>query len=418
MELRETFTQSWDSLRRNRMRSILTMMGIVWGLTTVVLLLGYGQSVSESVLHAFLGIGNSVEIMWQGQTSMQAGGQRAGKKVKFKYEDLQAIRDEAPLVRFVSAERDEVLPFKFNTKVISVQSKGIQFPYAEMRRLSIANGRYFEESDFLDHRHVLIFGPNAAKKVFGNRDPVGESVTINGQSWEVIGLLSLKIQDSSNNGPDNENVFIPFESMNEVVNERDPDMIVFQPITPELHLAALQQVRDVLARRHNFVGKDDKATPTWDTVDDTKEIKQFGLALQVVLGFIGALTLGVGGVGVMNITFVSVTERTREVGLRKALGAKKRDVAIQFLVEAMALTFGAGLIGMLFAALLAHAIPPMPLYSEMYKTAGHEGDIFLKTSFSVMLSSFVILSGVGILAGIWPAMKAADMDPVEALRWD
>jgi putative ABC transport system permease protein len=418
MELRETFTQSWDSLRRNRMRSILTMMGIIWGLTTVVLLLGYGQSVSESVLHAFLGIGNSVEIMWQGQTSMQAGGERAGKKVKFKYEDLQAIRDEAPLVRFVSAERDEVLPFKFNTKVISVQSKGIQFPYAEMRRLAIANGRYFEESDFLDHRHVLIFGPNAAKKVFGNRDPVGESVTINGQSWEVIGLLSLKIQDSSNNGPDNENVFMPFESMNEVVNERDPDMIVFQPITPELHLAALQQVRDVLARRHNFVGKDDKATPTWDTVDDTKEIKQFGLALQVVLGFIGALTLGVGGVGVMNIMLVSVTERTREVGLRKALGAKKKDVAIQFLVEAMALTFGAGLIGMVFAVLLAHAIPPMPLYSEMYKTAGHEGDIFLKTSFSVMLSSFVILSGVGILAGIWPAMKAADMDPVEALRWD
>jgi putative ABC transport system permease protein len=349
---------------------------------------------------------------------MQAGGQRAGKKVKFKYEDLQAIRDEAPLVRFVSAERDEVLPFKFNTKVISVQSKGIQFPYAEMRRLAVANGRYFEESDFLDHRHVLIFGPNAAKKVFGSRDPVGESVTINGQSWEVIGLLSLKIQDSSNNGPDNENVFMPFESMNEVVNERDPDMIVFQPITPELHLAALQQVRDVLGRRHNFVGKDDKATPTWDTVDDTKEIKQFGLALQVVLGFIGALTLGVGGVGVMNIMLVSVTERTREVGLRKALGAKKRDVAIQFLVEAMALTFGAGLIGMLFAVLLAHAIPPMPLYSEMYKTAGHEGDIFLKTSFSVMLSSFVILSGVGILAGIWPAMKAADMDPVEALRFD
>src|SRR3569832_398755 len=198
MELRETITQSWDSLRRNRMRSILTMMGIVWGLTTVVLLLGYGQSVSESVLHAFLGIGNSVEIMWQGQTSMQAGGQRAGKKVKVKYEELQAIRDEAPLVRFVSAERDEALPFKYNTKVISVQSKGIQFPYNEMRRLQISDGRYFEESDFLDHRHVLIFGVNASKKVFGTRNPVGETVTINGQSWDVIGLLQLKIQDSSN----------------------------------------------------------------------------------------------------------------------------------------------------------------------------------------------------------------------------
>src|SRR5438309_563166 len=156
MELRETFTQSWDSLRRNRMRSILTMMGIVWGLTTVVLLLGYGQSVSESVLHAFLGIGNSVEIMWQGQTSMQAGGQRAGKKVKFKYEDLQAIRDEAPLVRAVSAEWDDNVAYKFNNKVISVSTKAIQYPYGEMRKLQVDSGRYFEESDFTDHRHVLI----------------------------------------------------------------------------------------------------------------------------------------------------------------------------------------------------------------------------------------------------------------------
>src|SRR6185369_10612037 len=259
MEFRETITQSWDSLRRNRMRSILTMMGIVWGLTTVVLLLGYGQSVSESVLHAFLGIGNSVEIMWQGQTSMQAGGQRAGKKVKFKYEDLQAIRDEAPLVRFVSAEWDDVVAYKYNTKVISVQTKAMQFPYGEMRKLEVESGRYFEESDFTEHRHVLIFGPNAAKKVFGSRNPVGETVTVKGQTWEVIGLLHLKIQDSSNNGPDNENVFMPYESMIDIENERDPQMIVFQPITPELHLAALQQVRDVLARRHNFVATDDKA---------------------------------------------------------------------------------------------------------------------------------------------------------------
>jgi putative ABC transport system permease protein len=418
MEFRETFTQSWDSLRRNRMRSILTMMGIVWGLTTVVLLLGYGQSVSESVLHAFLGIGNSVEIMWQGQTSMQAGGQRAGKKVKFKYEDLQAIRDEAPLVRAVSAEWDDNVAYKFNNKVISVSTKAIQYPYGEMRKLQVDSGRYFEESDFTDHRHVLIFGPNAAKKVFGTRDPVGEHVTIKGQTWDVIGLLHLKIQDSSNNGPDNENVFMPYESMIDIENQRDPQMIVFQPVSPELHLAALQQVRDILGRRHSFVGKDDKATPTWDTVDDSKEIEQFGLALQVVLGFIGALTLGVGGVGVMNIMLVSVTERTREVGLRKALGARKRDVALQFLVEALALTFGAGVIGMVFAVALAHAIPPMPLYSAMYKTAAHEGDIFLKTSFTVMACSFLILSAVGILAGIWPALKAADMDPVDALRFE
>jgi putative ABC transport system permease protein len=418
MRLKELILQSWDALARHRLRSILTMMGIVWGLTTVVLLLGYGESVSNGVLAAFVGIGNNVIMVWQGQTSMQAGGQRAGKRIHFKYDDVQAIRDEAPLVRLVSAEWDDPLAFKYGDKVISVSSKAVQYPYREMRKLNIAEGRYFEESDFSEHRHVLIFGPNAAKKVFGGRDPVGEHVTINGQTWDVIGELQLKIQDSSNNGPDNENVFLPFESLSDINDIRDPEMIVFQPVTPLEHKAALAQVREVLARRHNFNPKDDKSSPEWDTVDDVKDIQQFGIALRLILGFIGVLTLAVGGVGVMNIMLVSVTERTKEVGLRKALGARNRDIAFQFLVEALVLTFAAGLGGMLVSVLLAHAIPPMPLYSEMYKTANHEGDIILKTSTSVMLTAFVILTFVGITAGMWPALKASRMEPVEALRYE
>ncbi len=418
MRIKELILQSWDALARNRLRSILTMMGIVWGLTTVVLLLGYGESVSNGVLAAFVGIGNNVIMVWQGQTSMQAGGQRAGKRIHFKYDDLQAIRDEAPLVRLVSGEWDDPIAYKYGDKVISVQSKAVQYPYRELRKLNIAEGRYFEESDFAEHRHVLIFGPNAAKKVFGGRDPVGEHVTINGETWDVIGELQLKIQDSSNNGPDNENVFLPFESLSDINDIRDPEMIVFQPVAPQEHKAALGQVREVLARRHNFNPKDDKSSPEWDTIDDAKDIQQFGIALRLILGFIGVLTLGVGGIGVMNIMLVSVTERTKEVGLRKALGARNRDIAFQFLVEALVLTFAAGLVGMLVSILLAHAIPPMPLYSEMYKTANHEGDIILKTSTSVMLTAFVILAFVGVTAGMWPALKASRMEPVEALRYE
>jgi putative ABC transport system permease protein len=416
MRIKELILQSWEALSRNRLRSILTMMGIVWGLTTVVLLLGYGESVSQGVLTAFLGIGNNVIMIWQGQTSLQAGGQRAGKRIHFKYEDLQAIRDEAPLVRLLSAEWDDPIAYKYGDKVISVSSKAVQYPYREIRRLNIAEGRYFEESDFAEHRHVLIFGPNAARKVFGSRDPVGDHVTINGQTWDVIGLLQLKIQDSANNGPDNENVFLPFESLSDINDLRDPEMIVFQPVTALLHTAALGQVREVLARRHNFNPKDDKSSPEWDTVEDAKDIQQFGIALRLILGFIGVLTLGVGGVGVMNIMLVSVTERTKEVGLRKALGARNRDIALQFLVEALVLTFAAGALGMLVSVVLAHAIPPMPLYSALYKTANHEGDIILKTSSSVMLMAFVILTFVGVTAGMWPALKAARMQPVEALR--
>src|SRR4051812_10960127 len=418
MLLKEVFAHSWESLQRNRLRSILTMLGIVWGLATVVLLLGYGQSVGESVVGAFMGIGNNVIIMWQGQTSMQAGGQRAGRRIHFKYEDLQAIRDEVPLVKNVSAENDDIYTYKYGNRVITVSTKAIQFPYGEMRRLNVSEGRYFEPADFSEHRRVVIFGPNAAKKVFGGHPPVGESVNINGARFQVIGLLALKIQDSSNNGPDNENAFLPFETTGDIVDLRDPNMIVYQPVTPELHKEATKAVRTVLAQRHGFDPRDEKSTPEWDTVENSEELEKFSMALQILLGFIGALTLGVGGVGVMNIMLVSVTERTREVGLRKAIGARPRDIALQFLTEALLLTFAAGMVGMLVAVALAHAIPPMPLYSEQFKTVNHEGDIFLRTSAPVMITSFIILAGVGIFSGLWPALKAASMDPVEALRYE
>jgi putative ABC transport system permease protein len=418
MVWRDIIAQSWDSLVRNRLRSVLTMLGIAWGLVTVVLLLGYGQSVGNSVVSAFLGIGNNVIMCWGGQTSMQAGGERAGKRIRFEYEDSQAIRNEVPLVKNVSLEDDDTYGFKSGNKVISISSKAIQYPYGEMRKLKVAEGRYFEESDFVEQRQVVIFGPNAAKKVFGNRNPVGEFVTMNGHSFEVIGILELKIQDSSNNGPDNENAFLPFETMRTIANLKYPDMIVFQPVSPELHQETLQAVRAVLARRHGFNPKDDKATPEWNTIEDSAELRNFSLGLQVVLGFIGALTLGVGGVGVMNIMLVSVTERTREVGVRKALGAKPRDIAWQFLIEALVLTFIAGALGMLASVAIAHMIPPMPLYSDMFKTANHEGDIILRTSQTVMFSAFFILTGVGVFSGMWPALKAAKMDPVVALRYE
>ncbi len=418
MPIREIITEGWNSLIRNRLRSFLTMLGIVWGLVTVVLLLGYGQGVGESVLSAFLGIGNNVCLMWGGQTSMHAGGERAGKRVKFKYEDIQYIRDEVPLASAVSGETDDGLGYKFNTRGVSVSTKAIQYPYGKMRRLEVEEGRYFEEADFTEHRRVLIVGSHSAKKIFGTRPPVGEQVSVGGQMFTVIGLLRNKIQDSSNNGPDNENVFIPFETYREITDTRDPGMIVFQATDPTQHKKVVDAVRASLARHHNFDPRDEKATPTWDTMENAEELAQFSIALQVLLGIIGALTLGVGGVGVMNIMLVSVTERTKEIGLRKALGAKPRNILTQFLLEAVVLTFVGGAVGMVLAVTLAHVIPPMPLYSEAFKTVNHEGDIFLRTSMPVMLASFMILSLVAITSGFYPAMKAAKMDPVEALRYD
>jgi putative ABC transport system permease protein len=416
MEFVEAFNQSVDSLRRNRVRSVLTMLGIIWGLVTVVLLLSYGAAIGRCVLQGFLGIGNNIIMFWGGQTSMQAGGQRSGQKVQLKEGDAEALRDALPYLRAVSNESDDGLSVKYGPKVVTIQSKAVDLPYGGMRRLDVETGRYFESDDFTQHRQVVIFGPHAAEKLFNGYPPVGETVQIEGQPFQVIGVLRTKIQDSSNNGPDNENIFVPFQTMQTLRQQRDPGSIVFQPSSPELHLRAIAAVRTVLSQRHHFNPADEKALNMWDTVEDSKQIMAFSIGLEVLLGIIGAMTLAVGGVGVMNIMLVSVTERTREIGILKALGARRRDILAQFLLESLILTFMAGAIGMILAVIIGHLVPPMPLYSDIYKTANHEGDIILRASGATMISSFIILALVGIISGFIPAFRASRLDPVVALR--
>lgn len=417
MRIKELIQQSWVALKRNRMRSMLTMLGISWGVVSVVLLLAFGEGLGSGIVRAVGSMGDNIIVIWPGQTSMQAGGQRAGRSVQFKYEDVEALRTEVPIIRAVSAESVSTFGFKTGTRVVSIQTRGVEYPYGEMRKIgNFEDGRYFDTSDFSNRRRVVILGNAAAKRIFQGAPAVGQPVLIQGQSFEVIGVMAIKIQDSCYQGPDNEEAFIPFDVFNQLKSQRDPDMIIIQPIARELHAEALAAARRVIGRRHHFDPRDEKATPEWDTVESGQMLRAFTIGLEAIMGIIGALTLGVGGVGVMNIMLVSVTERTREIGLLKALGARRRSILSQFLVEALVLTFIGGLVGMVGSWLLTVVIPPLPLYSEFYKTMNHEGDLFLRASLNVMITSFIILALVGIVSGFWPALKASRLEPIEALR--
>ena len=252
MNMGEAFTESIESLRRNRLRSGLTMLGIVWGLVTVVLLLSYGGAVGSAVMEGFHGL-RPQRHHDLGRADIDAGGRRAvGQKIKLKDGDMEAVRDSLPFLSAISRETDDSFSVKYGPKVVAIQSKAVDLPYGRMRRLDVEQGRYFEAADFSDHRQVIIFGAHAAEKLFNGYPPVGEVVQVEGQPFTVIGVLRNKIQDSSNNGPDNENIFVPFDTMRTLRQQRDPDSIVFQPSSPELHLRAIQAVRTVLAQRDHF----------------------------------------------------------------------------------------------------------------------------------------------------------------------
>ena len=409
-------TEAWKSLRFHARRSILTMLGIAWGIATVVLLLSYGSGLERTVLSALESFGTKVIYVFPGRTSQQAGGERAGKAIRLQIADMEAIASGVPLVKAVSPQFSDTFKVSYGSRSQEFRANGVYPVLARMRGMEIREGRGLDEADQLGHARVAVIGADVKHRLFSERPAVGESIRIGGVSFDVIGVLTKKVQDTDE--PDSLQIYIPFSTMGQLRDTRYLRSIAVETESAGAHEQVVQQIRQRLGERLGFRASDRRALGVWDVINTLDEVGIITGSLKVLLAFIGALTLTIGGVGVMNIMLVSVMQRTREIGTQKSLGARRRHILAQFLAEALLITFAGGLLGVAFAYGLTAMLGPLPLWSAIYGEQARDGDIVLRIAWPTLAASTAILTVVGLAAGLWPAIRAARLDPVEAIRYE
>jgi putative ABC transport system permease protein len=409
---RDLLREAYGAMRHNRRRTTLTMLGMAWGIATVVMLLAYGDGFGQACANIFANFGTKLVIVVPGRTSMQAGGQKAGVLVRFTQEDVEALTTNLPQITHITPEASKVAHIQYDTRVFDFSVTGNDPNVPDIRALKMGQGRFYNAQDQMQHARVAIIGSEAKEKLFSGRNALGERIRVDGLSFEVIGVLSPKMQEG--NDDINRVIYIPFTTMSDLKDTHYLDSIWFTYQTPEYERLE-QAVRSIMAVPHKFNQTDRQAVRVFNLMMQVHQFEIITLGLKILMGFIGTLTLGIGGVGLMNIMLVSVSQRTREIGMQKALGARKRHILTQFLAEALTITFLGGVLGIVLAYVVALAVGRLTLYSAFAKN-GEAGDIRLIIAPGTLIAATLILAMVGLVSGMIPAVRASGLDPIEALR--
>ena len=410
--MRDLVQEAYTAMRHNRRRTALTMLGMAWGIATVVMLLAYGNGFGQACANIFANFGTKLVIVVPDKTSMQAGGQKAGIPVRFTREDIDTLVTNLPQISRITPEVSKQASVQYETRAFTFPVTGNDPNVLEVRSLKIDQGRFYNLEDQIQRARVAVIGSEAKEKLFSGRNALGERIRLDGLSFEVVGVLAAKMQEG--NDDINRVVYIPFTTMGDLKDTRYLDSIWFTYQTPEYERLELA-VRSILSVPHKFNQSDHQAVSVFNLMVQLHQFETITLGLKILMGFIGTLTLGIGGVGLMNIMLVSVTQRTREIGVQKALGAPRRYILVQFLAEALTITFIGGVLGVILAYAVALSVGRLTLYSAFAKN-GEAGDIRLIIAPGTLIASTVILGAVGLVSGMIPAFRASRLDPIEALR--
>ena len=404
---KDVFRQLVRDVRSEKLRTFLTIFGIVWGTVAISLMLAFGGGLHKRMIKNTAGLGDRIVIGWPGLTAVPFEGLGKGRRIRVSEEDVRAVASEVPGLNAMSSEYMTSLRLDYGTKTLSVDVSGVSPVFGSMRNLiPQAGGRFINPIDEREQRRVVFIGEELATNVFGTTDPIGKSVLMNGSPFQVVGVLTKKEQDSSYSGRDKEKAFIPGTTFRALTGDKYIDNMIFQAkVTGETD-KVIEGVRQAFANRLRFDPSDKEALSMWNTTEQFAFFDTFMLAFNAFLGIIGVLTLVVGGIGVSNIMNVVVEERTREIGIKMALGAKQRWILTQFLMETMLVTAIGGALGFLIAIGVC-AVFPEPLQEFVGKP---------EVSPVVALFTAVALGVVGMIAGYFPARDAARLDPVVAMK--
>ena len=416
MALRDLVGDVLRTLWAHKLRTFLTMFGIAWGIVSIVLMVAAGEGLRKGQEEQARNLGKDIMIVFHGRTSLQAGGQRAGRVVRWVDSDVPSVQDNAPDCEYVipELEQETVLTHSaFNSAALLVT--GSYPAFGDIRSLTVGQGRFYDWNDMKEGRRVAFLGTDAAKQLFPGRDAVGQTIYLNDIPYGVIGVMQKKKQDSSYDGWDVNKIFVPFAAMRRDFPNKPPgtpftfDMLLVTPRSVGQHEACKGELRAALAKLHNYDPHDKEACPIWDTVQEAKAFETMTNGMKYFLGAVGIVTLFLGGIGVMNVMLVAVRERTREIGVRKALGAPSHTILRQFFIEALViagLSGGIGL-GVAFGFCALVNLLPMP-------------DFFagLLPTWTAGLVAVGLLGTIAIGSALYPARRAASIDPIEALRYE